>query len=180
MLACLLKVYLGDIMEKNKTENVRALNDHSFFILISNLFENDCFEEMVPAIWREVVCYLGEVPSMAKAFEGFDRTIPISNLEGKLYILRNLIEGLSEIDTFHDMVSKKSEKMQEMTKERGELVSELKKEEAEGLSMGEKLKELEQQDHNIQSHIDQLLKACEPVGKLQREQERIRKQFQKT
>ena len=40
VLSSLLTVYLGDIMEKNKTENVRALNDHSFFILVSNLFEN--------------------------------------------------------------------------------------------------------------------------------------------
>jgi|JI61114C2RNA_FD_contig_41_1076193_length_343_multi_1_in_0_out_0_1 hypothetical protein len=49
---------------------------------------------------------------MAKAFEGFDRSTPTSVLEGKLYILRTLIEGLSEIDSFHDMVSKKSERMQ--------------------------------------------------------------------
>jgi hypothetical protein len=41
--------------------------------------------------------------------------------------LRTFIEGLSEIDSFHDLVSKKSEKMQEMTKERGELSNELKK-----------------------------------------------------
>jgi len=84
VLSCLLTIYLGDIMEKNKTENVRALNDHSFFILVSNLFENECFEQLVPVIWREVVAYLSEVPSMAKAFDGFDRSTPTSVLQGKL------------------------------------------------------------------------------------------------
>jgi hypothetical protein len=64
---------------------------------------------------------------MAKAFENFNMTASISGFAEKTYILRTFIEGLSEIDSFHDLVSKKSEKMQEMTKERGELSNELKK-----------------------------------------------------
>lgn len=91
ILSNLLTVYLGDIMEKNKTENVRALNDHSFFILISHLCENECFDQLVPPIWREVARYLSEVPSMAKAFEAFDWDATTTNINGKLYILRTLI-----------------------------------------------------------------------------------------
>jgi hypothetical protein len=45
---------------------------------------------------------------MAKAFETFDMTINVEGLADKTYILRTFIEGLSEIDSFHDLVSKKS------------------------------------------------------------------------
>lgn len=32
---------MKDIYEKNKTENVKILNDHCFFILLGNNIEND-------------------------------------------------------------------------------------------------------------------------------------------
>lgn len=56
------------------------------------------------------------------------------NLKTKLYVLVRLIEGLSEIDGFHDLVSKKSEKISEMTKDKADLVTKLKNNEAEALS----------------------------------------------
>lgn len=40
MLEILLNVYLSDIFEKNKTDNVRTLNDHAFFSLMTHLNEN--------------------------------------------------------------------------------------------------------------------------------------------
>lgn len=52
---------------------------------------------------------------MKKSFEDF--VFPSSyNLENKIYILVSLIKGLSEIDTFHEFVAAKSEKMQNLTK----------------------------------------------------------------
>jgi hypothetical protein len=41
MLYCLIKIYLTDIFEKNKTDNVKMLNENSFFTLLTNMNEND-------------------------------------------------------------------------------------------------------------------------------------------
>lgn len=38
---CLLKIYLSDIFDKNKTDNVRILNDHPFFTLLTHLHDNN-------------------------------------------------------------------------------------------------------------------------------------------
>lgn len=40
------------------------------------------------------------------------------DLNNKTKLLLALIQGLSEIDEFHDLVSIKSEKMQQLTKEK--------------------------------------------------------------
>jgi flagellar biosynthesis/type III secretory pathway chaperone len=44
--------------------------------------------------------------------------------------LVGLIRGLSEIDEFHTLVSIKSERMQQLTKEKTELIAQLKVDEA--------------------------------------------------
>ena len=49
--------------------------------------------------------------------------------------------GLSEIDTFHDMMYKKTDKKQDMKKERGQLVNELKKDEADILTLAQTVKD---------------------------------------
>lgn len=36
-MAAIIKIYLKDIYEKNKTENVKILNDNSFFILLGTM-----------------------------------------------------------------------------------------------------------------------------------------------
>lgn len=41
LLECLLKIYLSDIFDKNKTDNVRILNDHPFFTLLTHLHDNN-------------------------------------------------------------------------------------------------------------------------------------------
>lgn len=48
------------------------------------------------------------------------------------------------MDEFHSLVSIKSERMQQLTKEKTELVAQLKVDEAENLSNGEKLKDMTQ------------------------------------
>jgi hypothetical protein len=53
---------------------------------------------------------------------------------GKVRLILSLIQGLSEIDEFHELVSIKSERMQLLTKEKTELVAQLKIDEAENLS----------------------------------------------
>lgn len=40
LVECLLKIYLSDIFDKNKTDNVRILNDHPFFTLLTHLHDN--------------------------------------------------------------------------------------------------------------------------------------------
>lgn len=40
LLECLIKIYLSDIFDKNKTDNVRILNDHPFFTLLTHLNDN--------------------------------------------------------------------------------------------------------------------------------------------
>ena len=78
---------------------------------------------------------------MKKAFENFDFPTYLT-METKLYVLLTLIQGLSEVDGFHDMVSRKSEKMSQMTKEKANLVTRVKKDEAQALSNKEKVKEM--------------------------------------
>ena len=41
MLYCLIKIYLSDIFKKNKTENVKMLNENCFFTLLTNMNENE-------------------------------------------------------------------------------------------------------------------------------------------
>ncbi len=41
MVFCLLKIYLSDIFDKNKTDNVKMLNENCFFTLLTNMNEND-------------------------------------------------------------------------------------------------------------------------------------------
>ena len=107
----LIKIYLKDIFEKNKTENVKILNDHCFFIILGNIGEMDDLSlHYLAYIAPEIIRYLSKVPSMKKAFENFDFPTYLT-METKLYVLLTLIQGLSEVDGFHDMVSRKSEKM---------------------------------------------------------------------
>lgn len=78
---------------------------------------------------------------MKKAFENFKFPQRL-NIQTKTYVITTIIQGLSEVDGFHDMVSKKSEKMSEMTREKANLGGKLKKHEAEALSNKEKVKEI--------------------------------------
>lgn len=50
---------------------------------------------------------MGTIPSMKKAFEGFAFPKEL-NLKGKVNALLVLIQGMSEIDEFHELVSIKS------------------------------------------------------------------------
>lgn len=61
--------------------------------------------------------YLAIVPSMRRAFENLHYPEEYT-LFSKLDLLLGLIRGLSEVDEFHSLVSIKSEKMQQLTKER--------------------------------------------------------------
>jgi hypothetical protein len=66
-------VYLSDIFDKNKTDNVRILNDHSFFTLLTHLNDNDeLSQEVVVRTASEVIRYLATVPSMKRAFESVE------------------------------------------------------------------------------------------------------------
>lgn len=53
---------------------------------------------------------------MSKAFDDLNKLTDITTLDGKIHIVKQLIMGLSEVDTFHDMMYKKTEKKQDMTK----------------------------------------------------------------
>lgn len=61
---------------------------------------------------------LEKIPSMAVAFDGLNRGVNIETIGGKIHVLKELIMGLSEVDTFHDMMYKKTDKKQDLTKER--------------------------------------------------------------
>ena len=95
--------------------------------------------DFVAMIAPEIIRYLSIVPSMKNAFVNFEFPSKL-NLKSKLRTLIALIQGLSEVDGFHDMVGRKSEKIAEMTKDKAEFVTKLKKNEAEALSNKEKLK----------------------------------------
>ena len=65
MLEALLNVYLCDIFEKNKTDNVKTLNDHAFFTLMTHLHENEeLSQELLVRAAKEVMRYLATIPSM--------------------------------------------------------------------------------------------------------------------
>ena len=73
MLECLLNIYLSDIFEKNKTDNVKALNDHAFFTLMTHLNENEeMSQEFMVRSGKEIIRYLSTIPSMKSAFEDLD------------------------------------------------------------------------------------------------------------
>ena len=108
IIVALIRIYLKDIYSKNKTENVKYLNDHEFFITLGNLIEVDRLSTAeFGLIIPEIVKYLIFVPSMKKAFDDFVYPTNFS-LPNKLFVLTSLIKGLSETDAFHEMVSKKS------------------------------------------------------------------------
>lgn len=126
LLEILLKIYLSDIFDKNKTDNVRILNEHPFFTLLIHLNDNTELNQYVLVKGaQEILRYLATVPSMKRAFEGLSFPEEL-NLHGKIDLIISLIKGLSEIDEFHELVSIKSEKMQQLTKEKTELVAQLK------------------------------------------------------
>lgn len=52
LLYTLLIIYLGDIFDRNKTENVKALNESPFFEILHFLKENIETEEFFPQIWK--------------------------------------------------------------------------------------------------------------------------------
>ena len=71
--------------------------------------------------------YLATIPSMKRAFEDENIYLAIElSLRQKVALLLGLIRGLSEVDEFHSLVSIKSERMQQLTKEKTELVAQLK------------------------------------------------------
>lgn len=73
----------------------------------------------------EIIRHLSNVPSMKNSFKDF--VFPENlNLKTKLRVIVKLIEGLSEVDSFHDLVSKKSQKISEMTKDKADYVTKLK------------------------------------------------------
>lgn len=119
LLDCLLKIYLSDIFDKNKTDNVRILNDHPFFTLLTHLNDNnELSQEIIVRAAQEVLRYLATIPSMKRAFDTPPTTFPPSSLQDKIQLLLCLIRGLSEVDEFHSLVSIKSERMQQLTKEK--------------------------------------------------------------
>lgn len=133
-------MYLSDIFDKNKTDNVRILNEHPFFTLLTHLHDNsELSQEVVVRAAKEIFRNLATIPSMRAAFDNFDFPNAYSLL-AKTQLIVGLIRGLSEIDEFHELVSVKSERMQQLTKEKTELVTQLKIDEAEILSNNEKLK----------------------------------------
>ena len=134
MLEILLNVYLSDIFEKNKTDNVRTLNDHAFFTLMIHLNQNqEVTQELIVRASKEIIRYLSTIPSMKDAFASLAYPDELQ-LTQKMNLIVKLIQGLSEIDEFHDLVSIKSEKMQQLTKEKTELITQLKADEAETLN----------------------------------------------
>jgi hypothetical protein len=95
MVFCLLKIYLSDIFDKNKTDNVKMLNENCFFTLLTNMNENeDLNQDVIVLSAREIIRYLATIPSMKKSFEDF--VFPDKyDLNSKVYILVSLIKGLS-------------------------------------------------------------------------------------
>jgi len=95
MVFCLLKIYLSDIFDKNKTDNVKMLNENCFFTLLTNMNENeDLNQDVIVLSAGEIIRYLATIPSMKKSFEDF--VFPdMYDLNSKVYILVSLIKGLS-------------------------------------------------------------------------------------
>lgn len=141
-MGAIIKIYLKDIYEKNKTENVKILNDNSFFILLGTMseYKEMCSDYIVIAA-AQIIRNLSNVPSMKNSFKDF--VFPEGlDLGSKLRVLVGLIEGLSQVDSFHDLVSKKSQKISQMTKDKADYVTKLKNNQAEALSNKQKLKEM--------------------------------------
>lgn len=81
---CLLKIYLSDIFDKNKTDNVRILNDHPFFTLLTHLNDNnELSQEVIVRASQEVLRYLATIPSMKRAFEDLPSLPSKLDLAGK-------------------------------------------------------------------------------------------------
>lgn len=81
---CLLRIYLSDIFDKNKTDNVRILNDHPFFTLLTHLHDNnELSQEVIVRTSQEVLRYLATIPSMRRAFEDLASPPPTLDLTGK-------------------------------------------------------------------------------------------------
>jgi hypothetical protein len=81
---CLLKIYLSDIFDKNKTDNVRILNDHPFFTLLTHLHDNnELSQEVIVRASQEVLRYLATIPSMKRAFEDVPSLSSALDLTGK-------------------------------------------------------------------------------------------------
>ena len=67
----------------------------------------DLNQDVIVQSAQEIIRYLSTIPSMKKSFDDF--VFPEKyNIDSKVYILVNLIKGLSEIDTFHEFVASKS------------------------------------------------------------------------
>lgn len=72
MLEVILKIYLSDIFDKNKTDNVKILHEHSFFTLLTVMNDNsEIDEEFLVRSAQEILRYLSTIPSMKKAFEDY-------------------------------------------------------------------------------------------------------------
>lgn len=127
MLECCFKLYLSDIFEKNKTDNIRSLSEHSFFALLNLLNDNDDLSRHFLALAaQEIIRYFANIPSLQKAFRNF--AYPASlDLRAKVYILTHLIQGMSEVAEFKNLIGSKSDKIQQLTRRRGDLIAQLKK-----------------------------------------------------
>jgi hypothetical protein len=55
----------------------------------------------------EIIRNLSNIPSMKISFENMQPLTKL-NFESKLNLLVGLVQGLSEVDSFHDLVAKKS------------------------------------------------------------------------
>lgn len=86
---------MSDIFDKNKTDNVKMLNENCFFTLLTNMHENeDLSQDVIVLSAQEIIRYLSTIPSMKKSFEDF--VFPSKfNLKNKIYVLVSLIKGLS-------------------------------------------------------------------------------------
>lgn len=72
MIAEILKLYLKDIYNKNKTENLKTLNDNTFFILLGTMEEyKTVSSDYLVTIFPEILKHLSEVPSMKSSFQKF-------------------------------------------------------------------------------------------------------------
>lgn len=111
---------------------------------------------------------------MATAFDGLDKSVGIEKPKGKIHLIKELIMGLSEVDTFHDMMYKKTDKKQDLTKERNELIVELKRDEADILTQSQIYKENEFKIKEIQGQID-INPKKEEVSKLSKELDKLKR-----
>lgn len=108
MIECILKIYLSDIFDKNKTDNVKILHEHPFFALLIHLNDNvELDQEFLVRSAEEILRYLATIPSMKRSFEDFAFPEDL-NKESKISLIVQLINGLSEVDEFHELVSIKS------------------------------------------------------------------------